>query len=331
MPSAARDAFVLRARPARPAHDPWRPHGTAVDDEPDLRRRPAEAVTIFLTGRECPWRCVMCDLWRYTVPYDTPRGAIPAQIDRALADLPQARAADRERWLKLYNAGSFFDPRAVPEADYPAIVERLDGFSRLVVESHPALVGPRLDRLLARLEARAERTGSPPAALEVAMGLETTHPTALEALNKRMTVRQYVEAADRLATRGVGLRAFVLMAPPFVPVAERAFWLAHAIDTAFDAGASMVSLIPVRTGNGAMDALAREGAWRPPDLDEVEDAFDAAVSRARGRVLLDLWDLDRLLTCEACAPARRARLAAMNMTGRAIDRVRCDACERRAS
>src|SRR5690606_38007824 len=158
----------------------------------------------------------------------------------------------KARILKLYNAGSFFDPRAVPDADYPAIVDRLDGFARLVVESHPALIGRRLDRLLELLDARAA-SGAPRVDLEVAMGLETTHASALEQLNKRMTVRQYVDAAARLAARGAGLRAFVLIAPPFVPVAERMFWLAHAVDTAFDAGASIVSLIPVHAGNGAMD------------------------------------------------------------------------------
>src|SRR5690606_10091258 len=177
----------------------------------------------------------------------TPRGAIPAQIDLALASLP-APTPGRARHLKLYNAGSFFDPRAVPEADYPAIVDRLDGFARLVVESHPALVGRRLDRLLALVDARAAAR-SPRVGHEDAMGLETTHAAALEQLNKRMTVRQYVDAAARLASRGVGLRAFVLIAPPFVPVAERAFWLAHAVDTAFDAGAAIVSIIPVRAGN----------------------------------------------------------------------------------
>ena len=329
MPPAAVDAFVLRPRPPRPVHDPWRPHGTAVDEEPDAARRPVDAVTIFLTGRECPWRCVMCDLWRYTVPHDTPRGAIPAQLDRALADLPAATPG-KARILKLYNAGSFFDPRAVPDADYPAIVDRLDGFARLVVESHPALIGRRLDRLLELLDARAA-SGAPRVDLEVAMGLETTHAAALEQLNKRMTVRQYVDAAARLAARGAGLRAFVLIAPPFVPVAERMFWLAHAVDTAFDAGASIVSLIPVHAGNGAMDQLARQGAWRPPDLEEVEDAFDAIVARGRGRVLLDPWDLDRLLPCAVCAPARRQRVAAMNLGGQVLERVRCDACARRAS
>ena len=66
--------------------------------------------------------------------------------------------------MKLYNAGSFFDPRAVPDADYDGVAAALAGLSRVIVESHPALVGPRVDRLLDALArqqpARAARASS---------------------------------------------------------------------------------------------------------------------------------------------------------------------------
>src|SRR6185503_11462004 len=105
-----------------------------------------------------------------------------------------ARAALRDQTvpvtgMKLYNAGSFFDPRAVPEADYDGVAEALSGLSRVIVESHPALVGPRVDRLLAALD-RHRGPGSPPQ-VEVAMGLETAHPTALDRLNKRFTLEEF--------------------------------------------------------------------------------------------------------------------------------------------
>ncbi len=45
--------------------------------------------------------------------------------------------------MKLYNAGSFFDPRAVPESDYDDIAAQLVGLERVIVESHPALIGAR--------------------------------------------------------------------------------------------------------------------------------------------------------------------------------------------
>ncbi len=76
----ARDAFIVSRRPARPVHDPFRPQGITVEQEPTGSGELADVVTVFLTGRECPWHCAMCDLWRYTIEEDTPVGAIPHQI-----------------------------------------------------------------------------------------------------------------------------------------------------------------------------------------------------------------------------------------------------------
>ena len=62
-----RDRFVLERRGAREALDPWRHQGVIVEDEYGEDGAIARVATVFLTGRECPWRCVMCDLWRYTI------------------------------------------------------------------------------------------------------------------------------------------------------------------------------------------------------------------------------------------------------------------------
>jgi radical SAM enzyme (TIGR01210 family) len=277
----------------------------------------ADVVTVFLTGRECPWRCAMCDLWRFTIEADTPPGALAKQIREAVGPAP-ARDA-RPRHVKLYNAGSFFDPRAVPPSDYEEIAGALAGFSRVIVESHPALIGARVDEWLGALSTHG-------IALEVAMGLETAHPEALERLNKRMTVAQFRGAAQALGRRGVAVRAFLLVSPPFVPLAEQRDWLRRSVDEAFGCGVQVVSLIPMRPGNGTVEALARAGLFTAPDLETLEDAFDEALARARGRVFADIWDLERLATCDACAAARRARLMTMNLTQRRLARVECPSC-----
>ena len=322
--SGARDAFILARRPPRQRHDPWRAHGVNVEQEPDDAGVLADVVTVFLTGRECPWRCAMCDLWQYTIEEDTPAGAIPHQIREALGEPVAAGLQPRVRHLKLYNAGSFFDPRAVPPSDYRAIAAATSNFPRVLVESHPSLVGPRLDEFLEAVA--AESAGTPAPRLEVAMGLETAHPGALERLNKRITVDTFRGAADRLRQRGVALRAFLLVSPPFVPVREQREWLDRSVDVAFDSGATAISLIPVRTGNGTIEALAAERSFVAPTLDDVEDAMDASLARARGRVFADLWDLERLGSCDVCFHARRARLASMNLTQRRVPRVQCPAC-----
>ena len=135
MTRPAIDAWILERRPPRNLVDPMRPYAFLAEEE---RSRDGEIVsvnTIFLTNRECPWRCVMCDLWQNTLTETVPVGAIPAQIDYALARLPSARH------IKLYNSGSFFDPHAIPPADYAPIAARLVSFEHVIVESHPALVG----------------------------------------------------------------------------------------------------------------------------------------------------------------------------------------------
>src|SRR6185503_8992835 len=121
--SAARDLFVLERRGPRPLHDAWRYQDLIVEDERTADGPIARVATVFLTGRECPWRCAMCDLWRYTTPADTPAGAIPAQIAAARRALETQPAPVTQ--IKLYNAGSFFDPRAVPEADYHDVAAQL--------------------------------------------------------------------------------------------------------------------------------------------------------------------------------------------------------------
>jgi radical SAM enzyme (TIGR01210 family) len=336
--ATARDRFVVERRGTRAAHDPWGHQGVIVEDERAEDGSIARVATVFLTGRECPWRCVMCDLWRYTIEEDTPVGAIPGQIaaarKQAEADGGSGRISAINA-MKLYNAGSFFDPRAVPESDYDDIAAQLGGLERVIVESHPALIGVRVDRFLDELArqcsraGRAEVAGSEvlPPRLEVAMGLETAHPVALERLHKRVTLERFAEAAEELRRRDVALRVFVLISPPFIPSDEQDMWLLRSIDFAFECGASVVSLIPTRPGNGAIEALRDERQFRMPTLEDIERSFAGALARVRHarrgrrRVFVDLWDLQRFAdggVDESDLAARRERLRLMNVEQRIL-------------
>ncbi len=319
----ARDRFVLDRRPSRQTHDPFQSHGVLVDEEPSTDGTTVHVVTIFLTGRECPWRCVMCDLWRYTIATDTPKGALPTQIAAARQLLTEQYPRTAIRQLKLYNAGSFFDPRAVPDEDVEAIARGLEGLPGVIVESHPSLVGERTRRFLDALH-----RVRPAPTLEVAMGLETGHPEALERLNKHMTKDGFLAAAGRLASLGAGLRVFLLVSPPFVAKDEQDEWLVRSLDLAVRAGASVVSLIPTRPGNGALEALAEMGSFQPPRLHDLERSHALALDHApqSTRVLADLWDLDRFADCLSCRDARRRRLLAANLEQRPQPPVPCTSC-----
>lgn len=324
--ASERDRFVLERRGSRPQHDPSQYQGLIVEDERTAHGGLARTATVLLTGRECPWRCAMCDLWTYTTVGDTPTGAIPAQV--AAARLAVRDEPDPVTAMKLYNAGSFFDTRAVPEGDYDGVGEALAGLSRVIVESHPALVGPRVDRLLTALD-RHRRPGEPPAQLEVAMGLETAHPDALDRLNKRFTLERFEQAAKALEDRGVALRVFLLISPPFIPSLEQDAWLLHSVDAAFSSGATVVSLVPTRPGNGSMEALTTSGWFRTPELEDIERSFALALThaRGRGRVFVDLWDLERFAQCPHCTVARRDRLQAMNLEQLVLPECPCPACD----
>jgi radical SAM enzyme (TIGR01210 family) len=308
---AARDHWILARRPPRNVLEPLRAYAAHVEPEISESGEPVDVATIFLTNRECPWRCLMCDLWKNTLEKSVPRGAIAAQIREALATLPPARR------VKLYNAGSFFDPHAIPSEDHAEIAEAVSAFERVIVESHPSLVGGTCLRFRDRIAGR----------LEVALGLETVHPDVLPRLNKRMTLEGFAEAAAFLRDGGIGLRVFVLAGLPFLDEAEGLEATRESIVWAFDHGASVVSVIPTRAGNGALDDLAARGEFAEPSLSALEDAVVFGLGLRRGRVFADLWDLERFRSCRECFAARVARLSEMNRRQRPLPRTPCPSCE----
>jgi hypothetical protein len=305
--NASLDAWIVERRPARNAVDPLRPYAFFAEQERSRDGRVVTVNTIFLTNRECPWRCLMCDLWKNTLTESVSAGAIPTQIEYALARLPAASH------VKLYNSGSFFDPRAIPVEDYGRVAELLRPFEHVIVESHPALIGEACLRFRDLLAGR----------LEVAMGLETVHPTVLPRLNKHMTLDQFAAAASLLRDGAIDLRAFILVKPPFLAEDEAVEWASRSVDFAFDCGASVVALIPTRDGNGAMEALDVS----PPTIAMLEASAAYGLSLSAGRVFADLWDLRRFSRCDRCFDERAARLERMNLEQALLPPLMCGACQ----
>jgi archaeosine synthase beta-subunit len=306
--NSAVDAWILSRRPAREKRDPYFPYEYFVEEECAERGVVVPVATIFLTNRECPFRCLMCDLWRNTLTESVPVGAIPAQIDHALLNLPPARQ------IKLYNSGSFFDPRAIPPQDYEAVAQRVQGFDKVIVENHPALIGD------ACLRFRDMLNGT----LEVAIGLETAHPGVLARLNKRMTLDQFSIAARFVRRNGIDLRVFILVQPPYLPAAEALYWAERSLDFAMEQGATAAVLIPTRGGNGAMEELTASGQFEPPSLKTLEEAMEYGLSLKAGRVFVDLWGMRE--RCADCHPQRLARLRRMNLQQAFIEKISCARC-----
>ncbi len=308
---AARDAWILARRVGidrTEKLDPRHPSHWLRESEPDPAGGQASILTVFLTNKECPWRCLMCDLWRHTLEETVPVGAIPEQLERALA-ADQVEHPRRAQWLKLYNAGSFFDSQAIPAADWPKLALKAQSFERLVVECHPKLI--REDRILPfhRLLGSGTR-------LELALGLETAHPEVLERLNKGIDREVFQRSAHWIRHHDMDLRVFVLVKPPFLNESEALEWACRSIDFAFDCGANTISLIPTRSGNGALESLATRGEFAPPRPETLESALAYGIQLGRGRVFADTWDLEKLEPNEIRCSSLRARLERANQEQR---------------
>jgi radical SAM enzyme (TIGR01210 family) len=301
------DQWIVSNRGPRNHVDASTPYAWLVEQERTASGNIEDTAIIFLTNRECPFHCLMCDLWKNTVEETVAPGVIPAQIKWALDRMPPVRH------LKLYNSGSFFDPRAIPETDYENIAGLVSHFETVIVECHPKLVNERCLRFAGMLSTK----------LQVAMGLETVHPEVLQKLNKKMTSVDFARAADFLKRHQILSRAFVLLKPPYLSEDEGVFWAERSIEFAFGSGVECCTIIPVRPGNGAMDLLKQQGDFIPPDIQSLEKVLEYGIGLHKGRVFADTWDLKLFSSCDHCLDTRIKRLEYMNLHQELFDQVTC--------
>lgn len=307
---------VLRLRP-----DLQRPLPSQVPLDVQVELEPADklgnvltSATLFLVGSECRFRCVMCDLWKYTHAGVTPPGNLTAQVQAGLADAhtqlnlggPVSMGVRKEELacVKLYNASNFFVPANVPKEDLSAIGKCVADIPRVVVENHPSI---RNDSVLAFRDAIAGR-------LEVALGLETTHPAILPKLNKAMDLDMFRQCAQWLRERQIDMRAFVLLQPPGLTGSEAIDSCIDTIRFAESCGVRHVSVIPVRSGNGALEHFSKQGTFSAPTAGMLETVMQS-VDQYQCVVTADLWDWDAMAgQCSRCSEPRKKQLEMLNLS-----------------
>ncbi|NOY95087.1 MAG: radical SAM protein [Chlorobi bacterium] len=299
--------WILSKRGGKNPVDPLKPYGYFIEKERTVSGAIENVSTILLTNSECPFRCLMCDLWKNTTDEPIPEGSIPAQIEFALSKLPVTKH------LKLYNSGSFFDNRAIPANDYGKIASLVNHFETVIVESHPGFINENC--LLFQHLIKPE--------LHVAIGLETVHPEVLPRLNKKMDLADFERSVRFLAHHGISSRAFILLRPPFLSEPEGVLWAKKSIDYAFGTGVSSATIIPVRSGNGALDALTAGNYFEQPGIKSLENVIEYGIRMNAGPVFADLWDIDIFSSCNNCLVMRKKRLTQMNLHQEIPPRVNC--------
>ena len=138
-------------------------------------------------------------------------------------------------------------------------------------------------------------------------------------MNKRIDLDGFRRAADFLREQAVDLRVFILVKPPFLEEAEALDWACRSLDFAFDCGAAVVSLIPTRFGNGSLEALAAAGQFSPPRFETLEAAFRYGLTLGRGRVFVDVWELEKSVSNPEAVLKGKPRLQAMNLSQSFVD------------
>lgn len=306
------DEQILQARGVRNEVRSDRPYHWLVETERSADGSIVDVATVFLTNRECPFRCLMCDLWKNTTEESVLVGAIPNQIEFALQQLPPAQQ------IKLYNSGNFFDSKAIAPADHAAIAKLVSGFNNVIVENHPRLCDDRCLRF-------RDLCGTQ---LEIAIGLETSHEPTLQMLNKQMTTDDFRKACSFLTSAGIRVRTFILLRPPLTSEQQGIDRAIESVRFAFDCGVNCCAVIPTRPGNGMLDRLQNAGQFERPKLTSLETVLNETVGRGKGRVFADLWDAEQFADCSSCAAARIERLNQMNLQQTRLPEIECNVCQR---
>jgi uncharacterized Fe-S cluster-containing MiaB family protein len=293
---SALDRAIRAARdPAPPEVEP----GWKLETElyPDGRARPIG--TAYLRNGACPLACVYCALYRGAATSPAEGVEIARQIRRARAHLGPVPG------LKLYNASSLFEPASVAQdrGSLRAVAEAVEDLDLVVAEARSENAAGALD-LAPRLRGR----------LEIAIGLEVADDELLRRLNKPTSVANFRRSAELLLGAGISLRAFVLVGTPLVPAEEVAQLALRTFEVAREAGARVISFLPVVSMHSPMERLRRAGLYGEVPI----ETFFEVVAAARGRgpvVLAETESLDRLPGCTACRTARASALETLNATG----------------
>ncbi|MCJ2555947.1 MAG: archaeosine biosynthesis radical SAM protein RaSEA [Candidatus Thermoplasmatota archaeon] len=221
-----------------------------------------ECHVIILRTKGCYWsRTSGCSMCGYIddCAEDVPSEGILTQFGEAM------KRHGGQRFLKIYTSGSFLDGDEIGiDAVQRMLTDALARADRVLIESRPEFVSRE------RLEELPE-----PNRIEIAMGLESASDEVLQnSINKKMDFEDFRNACELCRDLGIGVRAYVLVKPPFLTEKEAVMDAAAAARSASGL-ADVVSLNPVNVQrNTLVEYLWNRGEYRPPWLWTVLDVVE---------------------------------------------------------
>ncbi|MCL9814148.1 archaeosine biosynthesis radical SAM protein RaSEA [Natranaeroarchaeum aerophilus] len=260
-------------------YDPHEPTRVWIDEDntPD---GVYQSLTIILNTGGCRWAraggCTMCGYVAESVEGGSvSHEALMDQIDVCL-DHEENEAEERSGLIKIYTSGSFLDEREVPAETRRAIAETFADRDRIVVESLPDFVE----------QGKIEDFTGQGLETDVAVGLETgTDRVRRDCVNKYFEFEDFIAASQEADAAGAGIKAYLLMKPPFLSESEAIEDMIRSIEKCAEY-AHTVSMNPCNVQRYTMvDELHFRGGYRPPwlwsvahVLEETADADAIVVS-----------------------------------------------------
>ncbi len=165
--------------------------------------------------------------------------------------------------VKLYTSGSFLDTREVSLQaghDILSIIADDSRISEVIVESRPEYV---VDSSMSELrDTLGERR------IEIGIGLESSNDIVRRlCVNKGFNLSDFNNAVDTARRFDIGIRAYVLLKPPFLTERMAIEDAEQTISYCGEVGVSTVSINPVNVQKYTLvERLWQRGEYRPPWL-----------------------------------------------------------------
>ncbi len=162
--------------------------------------------------------------------------------------------------LCVYNAGSFFNNKEVPQNARSEIYKRINNIKEIkhvIFESRPEYITE--DELL-HINNTIDKN------VEIGIGFESSSEYIRQiCLNKGFYLDDYLRALEICKENDVSCLAYVLLKPPFLTESNAIQDTAKSIKWAFEKGVDVVSIEPVSVQKGTLvHLLYNMGIFRPP-------------------------------------------------------------------
>ncbi|MFX1264464.1 MAG: archaeosine biosynthesis radical SAM protein RaSEA [Promethearchaeota archaeon] len=204
--------------------------------------------------------CTMCSYLLDGSHEAVPSDKILQQFGRAIES---ASSEKGPLSIKVYTSGSFLDEDEVPidaRNNILGLINEDERVKEVVLESRPQYVTED------SMGAIHDLLDGPH--VEIGIGLESSSdPVRTLCINKGFEIEDFADAVRTAKGHKIGIRAYVLLKPPFLTERDALLDSVHTIEDAAKMGATTISINPVNVQKHTLvERLWTRGLYRPPWL-----------------------------------------------------------------